>query len=106
MITATPAAADKIKQQLTSRGKGLGLRVGVKPSGCNGFRYVLEFADVITSEDNEYEEHGIKIITDKKSLVYLDGTKLDYVKKGLNEGFEFINENEKNRCGCGESFNV
>lgn len=105
-ITLTDSAASRIQTFLTKRGKGVGLRLGVKTSGCSGMAYVLEFADNINDDDNVFEDQNVKIIVDKKSLVYLDGTELDFVKEGLNEGFKFKNPNAHNECGCGESFNV
>ncbi len=105
-ITLTDAAASRVEAFLTNRGKGIGLRLGVKTTGCSGMAYVLEFVDQLHDEDEVFEEKGVKIIVDKKSLVYLDGTELDFVKEGLNEGFEFNNPNAKSECGCGESFNV
>ncbi len=106
-ITLSDAAANRVKAFLQNRGKGLGLRLGVKTTGCSGMAYVLEFVDELNENEDEVFEHaGVKVIIDKKSLVYLDGTQLDYVKEGLNEGFEFNNPNAKSECGCGESFNV
>jgi iron-sulfur cluster assembly protein len=105
-ITLTETAADRIKSFLDNRGKGIGLRLGVKTTGCSGMAYVLEFVDELNEEDKVFEAGGVKVIVDTRSLVYLDGTQLDYVKQGLNEGFEFNNPNVKNECGCGESFNV
>ncbi|SHO58102.1 iron-sulfur cluster assembly protein IscA [Vibrio quintilis] len=105
-ITLTETATDRIKTFLDNRGKGIGLRLGVKTTGCSGMAYVLEFVDELNEEDQVFETGGVKVIVDTKSLVYLDGTQLDYVKQGLNEGFEFNNPNVKNECGCGESFNV
>jgi len=102
----TPAAADHVRQFLANRGKGLGLRLGVRTSGCSGMAYVLEFADELESDDQIFEDQGVKVIVDPKSLLYLDGTELDYTKEGLNEGFKFNNPNVKDACGCGESFNV
>ncbi len=104
--TLTEAAAERVKSFLANRGKGEGLRLGVKTSGCSGMAYVLEFADHIEDTDEVFEDHGVKVIVDKKSLVYLDGTELDYGKEGLNEGFKFNNPNVTGECGCGESFNV
>ena len=106
MITLTERAADKVTKYLVNRGKGLGIRIGVKTSGCTGFAYVLEFVDQTDEHDLVFESNGAKVIVDPKSLVYIDGTEIDFVKKGLNEGFEFINPNVKDECGCGESFNV
>ena len=105
-ITLTDAAADRVNKFMENRGKGVGLRLGVKTTGCSGMAYVLEFADEIEEGDQVFEDHGIKIIVNPKSLVYLDGTELDYTKEGLNEGFQFNNPNVKDTCGCGESFNV
>lgn len=105
-ITLTPAAADRVKTFLDNRGKGIGLRLGVRTSGCSGMAYVLEFVDEFDENDQIFEEHGVKVIVDPKSMVYLDGTELDYKRDGLNEGFEFNNPNVKDSCGCGESFTV
>ncbi|QLB20171.1 iron-sulfur cluster assembly protein IscA [Vespertiliibacter pulmonis] len=105
-ITLTETAADRVRTFLDNRGKGIGLRLGVKTSGCSGLAYVLEFVDILNEDDRVFEQHGVKIIVDEKSLVYLAGTELDYVKEGLNEGFKYTNPNVKNECGCGESFNV
>ncbi len=105
-ITLTEKAADHVKKFLESRSDSKGLRLGVRTSGCSGMAYVLEFADKIGSEDQVFEGHGVKVIVDSKSLLYLDGTELDFVKEGLNEGFKFNNPNVKDACGCGESFNV
>ena len=88
------------------RGKGVGLRLGVKTTGCSGMAYILEFVDAIEDDDKVFESNGVKIIIDPKSLLYLDGTELDYGKEGLNEGFKFNNPNVKDTCGCGESFTV
>ena len=105
-ITVTQAAADHIKNYLAKRGGGSGLRLGVKTSGCSGLAYVLEVCDEIQADDVLFEQRDVKVVVDPKSLVYLDGTELDYVREGLNEGFKFQNPNEKNTCGCGESFQV
>ena len=105
-ITLTESAADRVKTFLEKRGKGIGLRLGIKPSGCSGLSYMLEFVDTLNEDDQVFEQHGVKVIVDTKSLVYLDGTQLDFVKEGLNEGFKFTNPNVKDECGCGESFNV
>lgn len=105
-ITITEAAARHVQKFLTNRGKGLGIRLGVKPSGCSGMSYVLEFVDEMQPEDQVFEGHGVKVIIDPKSLLYLDGTELDFTREGLNEGFRFNNPNVKDACGCGESFNV
>ena len=105
-ITVTQAAADHIKNYLAKRGSGSGLRLGVKTSGCSGLASVLEVCDEIQADDVLFEQRDVKVVVDPKSLVYLDGTELDYVREGLNEGFKFQNPNEKNTCGCGESFQV
>ncbi len=105
-ISMTDSAANRVNTFLEQRGKGVGLRLGVKTTGCSGMAYVIEFADHIEDTDSVYEDKGIKVIVDAKSLVYLHGTELDYTKEGLNEGFKFSNPNEKNTCGCGESFTV
>jgi len=105
-ITLTTAAADRVKTFLDNRGKGIGLRLGVRTSGCSGMAYVLEFVDEFDENDQVFEEHGVKVIVDPKSMAYLDGTELDFKRDGLNEGFEFNNPNVKDSCGCGESFTV
>lgn len=105
-ITLTETAAHRIQTFLDNRGKGIGLRLGVKTTGCSGMAYVLEFVDELNEEDQVFDDNGVKVIIDPKSLVYLDGTELDYKKEGLNEGFEFNNPNIKGECGCGESFTV
>lgn len=106
MISLTERAAEKVKTNLAKRGLGIGIRVGVKTTGCSGLAYVLEFVDKIFDGDHIFESHGVYVYIDGRSLVYLDGLEMDWVKQGLNEGFEFTNPNEKNKCGCGESFNV
>ncbi len=105
-ITMTDSAAERVQAFLESRGSGVGLRLGVKTSGCSGMAYVLEFVDEIDDQDQVFESHGVKIIVDPKSLLYIDGTELDYGKEGLNEGFKFNNPNVKDQCGCGESFTI
>lgn len=105
-ITMTPAAANHVAKFLESRGHGAGIRLGVRTSGCSGMAYVLEFVDEVQGEDEVFETSGVRIVIDPKSLLYLDGTELDFVKEGLNEGFKFNNPNVKNECGCGESFNI
>jgi len=105
-ISITPAAADRVKNFLTSRGYGVGLRLGVKPTGCSGYAYVVNYADELLGEDVVFEAQGVKIIVDKKSLSFVDGTEIDFVKQGLNEAFRFRNPNVKGECGCGESFTV
>ena len=106
MITLTELAVEKVKKHLTNRGRGLGLRIGVKTTGCSGLAYVLEYVDQARPEDRVIDYADCKIFVDAKSSVYLTGLTIDWVRKGLNEGFEFINPNERNRCGCGESFTV
>ena len=106
MITLTESAAKHVQSYIAKRGKGVGLRVGVRTSGCSGMAYKLEFADDLKAEDISFESHGVKVIVDPKSLPYLHGTELDYTREGLNEGFKFRNPNVKDECGCGESFNV
>ncbi len=105
-ITLTEKAADRIRNFMAQRGKGIALRLGVKTTGCSGMAYVMEYADEIEDDDVVFEDQGVKLIVNPKSLVYLDGTELDYAKEGLNEGFKFNNPNVKDMCGCGESFNV
>lgn len=106
MITLTESAAEKVKTQLERRGKGLGIRVAVKTTGCSGLSYVIEYVDTPQSEDMSFVSCGIHVFVDPKSLVYVDGVEMDWVRNGLNEGFDFKNPNEKARCGCGESFTV
>lgn len=105
-VTLSERAASHVANYLSKRGKGIGLRLGVRTSGCSGVAYKLEFADVIEPEDVTFESHGVKVLIDAKSLAYLDGTELDYTREGLNEGFKFNNPNVKDACGCGESFTV
>ncbi|MGB0937366.1 MAG: iron-sulfur cluster assembly protein IscA [Colwellia sp.] len=105
-VTMTPSAKERVQSFMSNRGKGLGLRLGIKTTGCSGLAYVLEFVDDLNEDDNVFDIDDVKIIIDTKSLVYLDGIQLDFVKEGLNEGFQFTNPNAKGECGCGESFNV
>jgi iron-sulfur cluster assembly protein len=105
-ISVSQSAAKHISNFLSKRGKGLGIRLGVRTSGCSGMAYKLEFVDELHDGDIEFDSNGVKVYTDAKSLTYLDGTELDFVREGLNEGFKFNNPNVKNQCGCGESFNV
>ena len=105
-ITMTEAAARHVQRSLEGRGKGEGIRLGVRTTGCSGLAYVLEFVDEVAGEDEVFESFGVKVIIDPKSLTYLDGTELDFVREGLNEGFKFNNPNVRGECGCGESFNV
>ncbi|MEX0964805.1 MAG: iron-sulfur cluster assembly protein IscA [Pseudohongiellaceae bacterium] len=105
-ISISDTAARHVADQLAERGHGIGIRVGVKTTGCSGMAYVLEFVDKLEVGDEIFEEQGVKIIVDPKSLVYIDGTEMDFVKHGVNEGFEFKNPNAKGECGCGESFSI
>ncbi|WP_018139976.1 MULTISPECIES: iron-sulfur cluster assembly protein IscA [unclassified Thioalkalivibrio] len=105
-ITVTEPAAERIHNFLEKRGKGVGVRLGVRTTGCSGMAYVVEFADDVEETDTVFEDRGVKMVVNPKSLVYLDGTELDFGKEGLNEGFRFNNPNEKARCGCGESFSI
>lgn len=106
MISLTEAAAQKVKQSLDARGKGLGIKIGVKTSGCSGMSYVLEFVDQLDTDNVEYKCHDVSIFTTTKDLVYIDGLQMDWKRNGLNEGFEFVNPNESGKCGCGESFTI
>lgn len=105
-VSLTEAAAERVRHFLDNRGSGIGLRLGVKTTGCSGMAYVLEFVDDKNDDDSVFEAHGVKIFVDPKSMVYLDGTELDFTREGLNEGFQFNNPNVKDMCGCGESFTV
>ena len=105
-ITLTESAARHVARSLEKRGAGVGLRIGVKTSGCSGMAYKLEFADSVADGDVQFETNGVRVLVDTESLSYLDGTELDFVREGLNEGFRFNNPNVKAACGCGESFSV
>lgn len=105
-ITLTENAAKHVSSFIAKRGKGVGLRIGVRTSGCSGMAYKLEFADAVDSDDIQFVSHGVTVLVDPKSLSYIDGMVLDYTREGLNEGFKFNNPNVKNECGCGESFQV
>jgi iron-sulfur cluster assembly protein len=105
-VTLSERAAEHIRNFMTKRGKGLGIKLGVRTSGCSGMAYKLEFVDIEDPEDIRFEHHGVAVYIDPKSLTYLAGTELDYAREGLNEGFKFNNPNVKSECGCGESFNV
>ena len=105
-VTLTEAAAKHVAAYLAKRGKGIGIRLSVKTSGCSGMAFKLEFADAESDDDQMWESHGVKVIVDAKSLPYIDGTELDYVKEGLQEGFKYNNPQEKETCGCGKSFHV
>ena len=105
-VTLSERAAQHVTNYLSKRGKGVGIRLGVRTTGCSGMAYKLEFADEEPEGDEGVTSHGVTVFVDPKSLAYLDGTELDYAREGLNEGFKFNNPNVKNECGCGESFNV
>lgn len=105
-VTLSEKAAKHVSNYLAKRGKGYGIRLGVRTSGCSGMAYKLEFVDERQDEDLVFESHGVNVVVDPKSLPYIDGTELDFVREGLNEGFKFNNPNVKDACGCGESFNV
>ncbi|MGC9127428.1 MAG: iron-sulfur cluster assembly protein IscA [Acidithiobacillus sp.] len=103
-IVMTERAADQVRRSLAKRGKGQGIRIGVKTSGCSGLSYVMEFVDEPRPEDRVFSHEDVRLFVDPKSLIYLDGTELDFTREGLNQGFRFNNPNVKNTCGCGESF--
>jgi iron-sulfur cluster assembly protein len=105
-ISLTSAAADRVRAFLARRGRGIGLRVGVKKTGCSGFAYVVNYADDVKPDDVVFEQQGVKVVVDRDSLGYIDGTQVDFVKQGLNEAFRFRNPNVKGECGCGESFTI
>lgn len=105
-ISLTASAADRIKSYLDKRGHGVGLRLGVKKTGCSGYAYVVNYADEVLDTDVVFEQLGVRVLVDKDSLGYIDGTEVDFVKQGLNEAFKFRNPNVKGECGCGESFTV
>jgi len=105
-LTVTESAARQICKQLARRGSGVGLRLGVKKSGCSGFAYVIDYADAVLPEDAVFEQHGVKVVVSRDALPYLEGIEVDYQREGLNEAFRFNNPNVKASCGCGESFAV
>jgi len=105
-VSLTQPAADRVKSYLDARGTGVGLRVGIKKTGCSGYAYVVNYADAVADTDVVFEDHGVKVVVDKKSLELIDGTEVDFVKQGLNEAFQFRNPNVTGECGCGESFSV
>ena len=105
-LSLTQSAADRVKSYLERRGHGVGLRVGIRKTGCSGYAYVIEYADTIATDDVVFEDHGVKIVVDGGSLQFIDGTQVDFVKQGLNEAFKFRNPNVKGECGCGESFSI
>jgi iron-sulfur cluster assembly protein len=106
MITLSEQAAERVRTNLEKRGRGLGIRLGVKTTGCSGMAYMIEFVDDLSTEDMSFISYGVHVFVDPKSLAYLDGVQVEWVKNGLNEGFDFTNPNERDRCGCGESFRV
>lgn len=105
-ITLTDAAANRVRNYIERRGQGIGLRVGVKKTGCSGFAYVIDYADAIEADDTVFEDKGVKVVINPGSLGYLDGAVVDFAREGFNENFKFSNPNEKDRCGCGESFTI
>lgn len=105
-ISLTESAADRVRAHLAQRGAGIGLRVGIKKTGCSGFAYVVNYADAIHPDDAVFEARGVKVVVDSASLALIDGTVVDFVRQGLNEAFKFRNPKAKGECGCGESFNV
>ena len=105
-IMLTDSAAQRVRQFMNTRGGGVGLRVGIKKTGCSGFAYVVDLAETIGQQDSVFESHGVKVVVDAKSLPYLDGTTIDFTREGLNEGFSYRNPNVKSLCGCGESFGI
>lgn len=105
-ISLTEAAAERVRSYLDNRGSGIGLRVGVKKTGCNGFAYVVNYADTVNDDDSVFEDGGVTVVVDQESLALIDGTEVDFVKEGLNEAFRFRNPNISGECGCGESFSI
>lgn len=106
MVSLTQTAAARVRTYLEQRGHGLGLRVGIKKTGCNGYAYIIDYADSVDADDEIFDQEGVKVIVDRESLKLIDGTEVDFVKQGLNEAFKFRNPNVKGECGCGESFSV
>jgi iron-sulfur cluster assembly protein len=105
-ITLTASAAARVRSYLEKRGGGIGLRLGVKKTGCSGFAYVINYADEVLPEDVVFENAGISVVVDPESLALIDGTEVDFIKEGLNEAFKFKNPQAASECGCGESFNI
>lgn len=105
-VSLTESAAERVRSYLSARGQGIGLRVGIKKTGCSGYAYVVNYADAVEDEDVIFEQHGVKVVVDTKALELIDGTEVDFVKQGLNEAFQFRNPNVTGQCGCGESFSV
>ena len=106
MVSLTHNAATRVRTFLEQRGHGVGLRVGIKKTGCNGYAYIIDYADSVDADDEIFDQQGVKVIVDRESLKLIDGTEVDFVKQGLNEAFKFRNPNVKGECGCGESFSV
>ena len=105
-ISLTPSAVERVRTYMANRGRGIGLRLGVKQTGCSGYAYVVSYADEIGAADVVFDEAGVKVVVDREALKFVDGTEIDFVRTGLNEAFKFRNPNVKGECGCGESFNV
>lgn len=105
-ISLTESAAERVRRHIAERGHGVGLRLGVKSSGCSGFSYVVDYADDVGNEDLVFDSHGVKVVVDRSHLAAVDGTQIDFVRQGLNESFRFDNPNVRAQCGCGESFSV
>lgn len=105
-VSLTESAARQIKKQLEKRGKGVGLKLGVRKSGCSGYAYTLDYSDAVNNDDEVFEGFGVKVIVQKNDLAVLDGIQLDYSREGINEAFKFNNPNVTGSCGCGESFTV
>jgi len=105
-ITLTPAAADRVRHSIAERGHGVGLRLGVRKTGCSGFAYVVNYADAVQDNDRVFASQGVQVLVDADSLALIDGTEIDFVRHGLNEAFRFRNPNVRGECGCGESFSV
>ena len=105
-VFLTQSAAERVRTHIAQRGRGVGLRLGVKPSGCSGFSYVVDYADSVGSDDLVFDSHGVKVVVDRAHLQTVDGTRIDFVRQGLNETFQFDNPNARGACGCGESFSV
>ena len=105
-VSLTAPAAERVRNYLAERGSGVGLRIGVKKTGCNGFAYVVNYADEVMDDDRVFEDQGVTVVVDNDSLAFIDGTEVDFVKEGLNEAFRFRNPNVAGECGCGESFSV
>ena len=105
-ITLTPAAADRVRHFLSERGHGVGLRLGIRKTGCSGYAYVVNYADTVETGDRVFDSEGVRVLVDAESLKLIDGTVVDFVRQGLNESFRFRNPNVRGECGCGESFSV